>query len=585
MPNAADMKWFKENFHAEVEAAIAGTPFTLDLMVALACQETGDVWPILRKKPLTVDQILALCVGDTIDFNPATNKGRKAFPRNKAALLAVPRGDAMFAIARQALVDVAQQIPSAFPGASNPNKFCRGYGMFQLDLQFFKDDPDYFLEKRYEKFSETLGKSIGELTVKAKKIHLFDKPSLTDMELTAVAIAYNTGSFKPALGLKQGHFNGSKFYGEEIFDFLRVAHTVPVPGGTPVLPPPAPDNAIVPPPTPVEAAGPFLVVHTRIGPLRVRSDAKISSPPTANVIAQLPDGHPVRAVTGTKVKNFLEIETSLLGAHIRGFASADFLAPAPGVNVIPLVQPAAPAAVAVLAMAAAAPAPATGIVEVFMPRPPGLVTKRTAVAGAHSLNEPNMPKRAGATADELRASLGEVIDYLATDKPAHKRYKPRDGLTFCNIYAHDYCFLAGVYLPRVWWTPGAIERLAHGESVEPLIENTIMEMRANDLFRWLRDFGPRFGWRQTGTPTKLQQEANQGAVGLIVARRKQDGKSGHIVAVVAETETERAVRNAAGEVTRPLQSQAGAANFRRGTGSLNWWKGDQFAESAFWLHP
>lgn len=569
MPNAADMKWFKENFHAEVETAIANTPFTLDLIVALACQETGDVWPILRKKPLTVDQILALCVGDTIDFNPASGKGRKAFPRNKAALLAVPRGDEMFAIARQALLDVAQQIPG-FP-VSNSNKFCHGYGMFQLDLQFFKEDPDYFLEKRYEKFGETLGKSIGELTDKAKKIGLFDKPSLTDMELTAVAIAYNTGTFKPSLGLKQGHFDGSKFYGEEIFDFIRVAHTVPVPGGTPILPPPPPDQAIVPPPTPVEATGPSFVVHTQISPLRVRSEPKISSPPTANVIAQLPDGQPVRAVTGTKVKNFLEIETSLVGAHIRGFASADFLAPAPGANEIPIVQP-------------AAAAPATGIVEVFMPRPAGLITKRTAPADAHSLNEPDMPVRKGATPDELRASLGEVIDYLATDKKANKRYQPRDGLTFCNIYAHDYCFLAGVYLPRVWWTPGAIERLTRGETVEPLIENTITEMRANDLFRWLRDFGPRFGWRQTGTPTKLQQEATQGAIGLIVARRKEDGKSGHIVAVVPETETERAVRDAAGEVTRPLQSQAGAVNFRRGTGSLNWWKAAEFAESAFWLH-
>ena len=83
MPNAADMQWFKENFHAEVEAAISETPFTLDLLVALACQETGDVWPILRKKSLTVDRILALCVGDTIDFNPSTGKGRKAFPRTK----------------------------------------------------------------------------------------------------------------------------------------------------------------------------------------------------------------------------------------------------------------------------------------------------------------------------------------------------------------------------------------------------------------------------------------------------------------------------------------------------------------------
>src|SRR5262249_5911588 len=102
--------------------------------------------------------------------------------------------------------------------------------------------------------------------------------------------------------------------------------------------------------------------------------------------------------------------------------------------------------------------------------------------------------------------------------------------------------------------------------------------------RWLRDFGARFGWRQTGTLTKLQQAANQGAIGIIVARRKEDGRSGHIVAVVPETAEKRAKRDASGEVVAPLQSQAGARNFRYTTGGLNWWKGGQFAESAFWLH-
>ena len=44
---------------------------------ALACQETGEVWPILRKKDLSVDRILELCVGDTLD-------SRSAFPRMAA---------------------------------------------------------------------------------------------------------------------------------------------------------------------------------------------------------------------------------------------------------------------------------------------------------------------------------------------------------------------------------------------------------------------------------------------------------------------------------------------------------------------
>jgi len=67
----------------------------------------------------------------------------------------------------------------------------------------------------------------------------------------------------------------------------------------------------------------------------------------------------VRAVTGNKVKTFLEIETSLQGAHIRALPRPKFLTPAPGVNEIPIVQP--------------PPWRDTGLVEVFMPRPAGLI--------------------------------------------------------------------------------------------------------------------------------------------------------------------------------------------------------------------
>ncbi len=170
------------------------------------------------------------------------------------------------------------------------------------------------------------------------------------------------------------------------------------------------------------------------------------------------------------------------------------------------------------------------------------------------------------------------------DRAAHKRYQPRTGVTFCNIYSHDFCNLAGVYLPRVWWTAKALLSLSAGVEVKPLIGETIVEMRANDLFRWLRDFGPLFGWRQTGTLTKLQANVNQGAIGLIVARRKDDGRSGHIVVVVPETNHKRAKRDAAGDVAMPVQSQAGVKNFRYGTGKANWWRASEFAESAFWVH-
>jgi hypothetical protein len=572
MPNADDIKWFKDNFGAEIEAAVDDGPFDLDMITAIACQETGHIWQRLRKKPLTKAQILALCVGDTIDAKPGGG-GRSAFPKTKAALLAHPRGDEMFVIARKALVDMAPHVPGFNGAVANKDKFCHGYGLFQFDLQFFKTEPDYFLEQRYEQFEETLGKCLGELkSAKSKIASLKTKPALSDKEFAFVAIAYNTGGFNPAKDLMQG-FKGpdGRFYGQNIFDFIRLSRTVAFGGGAPELAPAPAGRAILAPPTPVAAAtGPFMKVDTQVSTLRVRSAPEISSPSTRNVIGELPDGHPVRAMTGAKKNGFLEIETSINGAHLRGFASAQFLVAAPAVGEIVVDVP-------------AAVPPMDGLVAVHMPHKSNMVTKRAASAGAHSLNEPDQPGRKGTTPQELCAELAAIIDYLAVDKSTHKRYKPTSNATFCNIYAHDFCHLAGIYLPRVWWQESAIEKLLSGQSVAPLIESTIREMRANDLFRWLKNFGLRFGWRQTGTLDKLQQAANQGGVGLIVALRKVEGLSGHIVIIPPETDEHRAVRSG-GVVTKPLQSQAGSVNFRYDTSGLNWWKSDKFADSAFWIH-
>src|SRR5688572_2351835 len=125
MPTTEDMRWFKQNFHAKIQPALEGTPFTLDLLTALACQETGEVWPILRKQPsLDLAKILELCVGDTLD----SDRGRSAFPKTKAELVAHPRGEEMFTVARQALVDMSQFVQSYRGAASRPKKFCRGFG-------------------------------------------------------------------------------------------------------------------------------------------------------------------------------------------------------------------------------------------------------------------------------------------------------------------------------------------------------------------------------------------------------------------------------------------------------------------------
>jgi hypothetical protein len=205
MPTSADILWFKTEFQSQIEPALANTPLTVDFITAIACQETGELWPVLRRKSLTTAQILALCVGDTLD----ADKGRSAFPTTKADLLSQPRGDEMFAIAHEALVNMAAHIPAYSRIAARPDKFCHGFGLFQLDLQFFREDPAYFLQKDYERFDRTLAKCVIELKRALKKLGFDKRATLSDLELAAVGIAYNTGRFNPQKGLKQGHFNGT----------------------------------------------------------------------------------------------------------------------------------------------------------------------------------------------------------------------------------------------------------------------------------------------------------------------------------------------------------------------------------------
>ncbi|HEY7186087.1 MAG TPA: hypothetical protein VH436_06035 [Vicinamibacterales bacterium] len=567
MPNRDAFQWFKSTFHSQIEPALTGTPFSLDLLTAIAAQETGHIWGSLHST-LDVDTLLEICVGDTLD----ADKGRKAFPKTRDDLIAANRGEDMFRIAHDALVAMAVHVPSFAGVAKRPAKFCHGYGIFQYDLQFFKDDPDYFLNREWRLFERSLDKAIEELTSAMSRMDIAGQDTLSDLEQVHVAIAYNSGSFKPAKGLKQGFFDGEKFYGEMIFDFLRLSQTVSIPAAPSALPAPPPGVAPIARPTPIVSTGRVLEVDVRDTPLRLRSEPRIDrANPSSNVIARLPDGHRVRLVSGVLGDRFVEVETSLNGAHLEGFAASEFLVPVEGDGNIPVVVP-------------AAALPTSGVVAVFAPRRQGTMTTRRAPATALSLNESDQPGRNGTTPEALREEISEIIDYLDVEKAAHVRYQPADGRTFCNIYAHDFCTLAGVYLPRVWWTGDAIERLARGESVEPRLGATIDEQRANDLFRWLRSFGPRFGWRQTGTLTKLQTEANIGAVGLIVARRVEDGRPGHITVVIPESSDFSAKRDSSGEVIAPLQSQAGATNFERGTGSLNWWKKETFADSAFWIH-
>lgn len=216
------MAWFKKQFATQATQALATLPYSLDLLTALAVQETFEVWGNMFKTQKTSD-ILAACVGDTIDW-----PSRRTFPKTKADLLSVKNGDQMFKVARDALENVGQYNSSYHKiAASNPNKFCHGFGIFQYDIQFFKTAPAFFLDKAWYDFGKCLDVCLSELKSAQGRAGLGKKKSLSDKEMVYVSIAYNAGSFDPNKGLKQGFKDSSgKYYGELMAQYLALAKTV-----------------------------------------------------------------------------------------------------------------------------------------------------------------------------------------------------------------------------------------------------------------------------------------------------------------------------------------------------------------------
>ena len=564
MTTKESITWFKTTFSAKLQSSVKNTPYSIDLLCAMAFQETGYIWSNMVGK-LSLAEIALLAVGDTLD-----SPKRNAFPKNKTDLLSQTNGAAMFDIARDCLVKMSKYVNGYGGAVSNPNKFCHGFGIFQYDLQFFKSNPNYFLQKKWADVDTCFAMCISELNEAKKRQGWQSKTILTDDEKVYVAIAYNKGSANLSKGFRQGYFDGKKYYGENIFEYMRLSQSIAVDNTVVTTSTPAP----LPLPTPVLSNKKIYRVKVTSDPLNLRAEPKVPKDnPRSNIKAKLPNGHLVSWLSGKITDEWFEVETNLLGAYFKGFVASKFLELVKDNTVeIAVVTP-------------EITNPVTGIVAVHMPHAAGSITKRSAPANASSLNEPGQPLR-GTNADPaaLKQDLINIVNWLNVEKISNKRYQPANGSTFCNIYAHDFCHLAGVYLPRVWWTQSAIVKLARNENVAPFLGNTIEEIRANNLLRWLKDFGEIFGWRQTGDVTKLQNAANVGGVALIIARRIDEGRSGHVTIVIPENNLAAAKRDANGNVTAPLQSQAGARNFNMGTGNTGWWLGTQFAEHAFWIH-
>lgn len=293
--------------------------------------------------------------------------------------------------------------------------------------------------------------------------------------------------------------------------------------------------------------------------LNLRSEPRVR--PT-NRIAVLPQSHEVTKLAESAEPAWWRVATALDGSAVEGFVAHEFLAVAGAPTPAPIVGALPPA---------------------HLGENRATVTRSRDGGRAFPIGEADRPGRpAAGSPAEKAAALGEIIDYLAVDDPTHLRYQSHGHTTFCNVYGHDYCYLAGVYLPRVWWTGAAIAELAAGGAVVPAYDQTVRELTANRLLDWLVDFGSSFGWSRVFDPDELQGAADAGEVCVVCGQRVHLEQPGHIAAVVPET-PEHAAQRVGGQVTTPLQSQAGAVNFRYG--GKRWWLDAKFRSFGFWRHP
>lgn len=133
----------------------------------------------------------------------------------------------------------------------------------------------------------------------------------------------------------------------------------------------------------------------------------------------------------------------------------------------------------------------------------------------------------------------------AFDVELNPRYAPKNGVTWCNVFATDVMRAMGVALPH-WALPDDTPAEAQDQS------RGARELTANDLYDWL--MGPpgrRHGWVEVG-PRQAQDAANEGKPTVAIWKAPPT-QHGHIAVVVP----------GAWPTGGPWCAQAGAKNFVR----------------------
>ena len=96
--------------------------------------------------------------------------------------------------------------------------------------------------------------------------------------------------------------------------------------------------------------------------------------------------------------------------------------------------------------------------------------------------------------ESKRLSIGRIIGKL--DVETNVRYQRTVEDTYCNVYSYDYCHFCKVYLPTVWWTDEALEKVLEGEVIEAVFEQTVDRIYSSAIHDWFLEWGANFGWER-----------------------------------------------------------------------------------------
>ena len=215
--------------------------------------------------------------------------------------------------------------------------------------------------------------------------------------------------------------------------------------------------------------------------------------------------------------------------------------------------------------------------------PNALSNLDSVVCKFHPMIDETIPYRNLKSVLSKKRSLHKLIKKLDVNQSSRYQRTPED--TYCNVYSFDYCYFAKVYLPTVWWTDESVKKLQEGIDVQPVFNKTVLPIYSSAIHDWFSQWGESYGWKQMTSLTEIQKRVTEeGGVGIICAKRKTSGLSGHIVPIVPETEKKKAFREN-GEVLYPLQSQAGKINYNYfAKKRRDWWNHPRYSSFVMYYH-